>query len=329
MKRGIKALLLIFVTLFSCFSSMPIPSSAINIGDTLIFEITDTELFIDMDSNNYQRVGFLFSHDYYPTHTKVNTTVNSISGFNSGITYLFTVQNKTSYAHRYTNWLSPSGLEFSYYTLYYTYLMVEDWENRYWFDITLYKIQPHVSSGYPNYLDNLDTLGSDICELFEDFAWLYPDIECEYRFTENDGIYYFESWVGGKIDGYFGELITGTTNLETDIKFGNGFHFAFNKKSGVVLGFGRRGWVEGKINNIDIKNSISCEYKLEGYDFPEYEFGNMKYFGNNNLFLLVLLAPLTTLLIIAPIIIYFIRTRKLKKLIKAQEEKQNDNKTNL
>ncbi|MHA1126856.1 MAG: choice-of-anchor S family protein [Candidatus Heimdallarchaeota archaeon] len=311
-----------FTVLLLCliFLIIPIGSNfthaSFDLSDSFVYEITDTNLYVDIGENHYQKDGFLFSGDLYPEHTKVYITIDYI--IDTGIMFNFSIDDSWRYGYISSNWFDVLGLDFSYYTLYYTYLMVESWGNGFWLDSTLYQIKPYIEPIYGDYLNDLDSLGSDICEFFGQWWYKYPDIECDYIFTESNDIYYFESWVGGKIDALFGNDITDGTDFPTDIKFGNSMHLAVNKTSGLVHGFGRRGWIKGEINNLPVKSSMSCEYVLEGFDFQDYQLGTMRYFGEVNLYLAVLL-PVSILVIIVPVIVYFVRKKKFDKLIKKSE----------
>ncbi|MHA1188450.1 MAG: choice-of-anchor S family protein [Candidatus Heimdallarchaeota archaeon] len=249
--------------------------------------------------------------DLYPEHTKVYTTIDHIIG--NDIMFNFSIGDSWRYGYISSNWFDVLGLEFSYYTLYYTYLMVESWGNGFWLDLTLYQIIPYIEPVYGDYINDLDSLGSEICEFFG--QWWYPDIECDYVFTESNGIYYFESWVGGKIDALYGNDITDGSDFPTDIKFGNSMHLAVNKTSGLMHGFGRRGWIKGEINNQQVKSSMACEYILEGYDFSKYQLGTMRYFGEDQYFLAVFL-PASILVLSIPVIVYFVNKRKIDKSLK-------------
>ncbi|MHA1185398.1 MAG: choice-of-anchor S family protein [Candidatus Heimdallarchaeota archaeon] len=303
-----------FTVLLLCliFLTIPIGSNfthaSFDLSDSFIYEITDTNLYVDIGENHYQKDGFLFTGDLYPEHTKVYTTIDRIIGID--IMFNFSIDDSWQYGFISSNWFDVLGLEFSYYTLYYTYLMVESWGNGFWLDSTLYQITPYIEPVYGDYINDLDSLGSEICEFFD--KWWYPDIECDYVFTESNGIYYFESWVGGKIDALFGNYITDGTDFPTDIKFGNSMHLAVNKTSGLVHGYGRRGWIKGEINNQQVKSSLACEYVLEDYDFSKYQLGSMRYFGEDQYFLAVFL-PVSILVLSIPIIVYFVNKRKIDK----------------
>jgi len=287
------------------------------LNDSFIFEITDTNLYVEIGENKYKKEGFLFSGDYYSDHTLVNATIDYF--YNGGIMFEFYIDNSSSFGYVSPNWLDILGISYSYYTLYYTYLMVENWGNGFWLDLTLYQIKPNIDPLLTDYFSNLDSLGLDICDFFDKYWYKYPEIESDYRFTESNGIYYFESWVGGKIDNaMFGKDITDGTDFPTDIKFGNSMHFAVNKNTGLMLGFGRRGWVKGEINDQPVISSMACEYVLEGFDFPKYQLGTMKYFGKVNIYFVVLL-PVSIVAVLIPITIYFVRERKLNKLLKQSE----------
>ncbi|MHA1185494.1 MAG: choice-of-anchor S family protein [Candidatus Heimdallarchaeota archaeon] len=315
MKRTINPLIICTIILLGSMNSY-FAQANFTLNDSFIFEITDTNLYVEIGENEYKKEGFLFSGDYYSDHTLVNATIDYF--YNGGIMFEFYIDNSSNLGYVSPNWLDILGISFSYYTLYYTYLMVENWGNGFWLDLTLYQIKPYIEPIYGDYINDLDSLGSEICEFFSQWWYKYPDIECDYIFTESNGIYYFESWVGGIIDALFGNDITDGTDFPTVIKFGNSMHLAVNKTSGLMHGFGRRGWVKGEINNQQVKSSMACEYVLDGYEFQKYQLGRMRYFGEDQYFLAVFL-PISILVISIPVIVYFVRKSKFDKLLKQNE----------
>ncbi|MHA1354399.1 MAG: choice-of-anchor S family protein [Candidatus Heimdallarchaeota archaeon] len=310
--------ILLCLILLTSFVNRSFTFASFDLSDSFIYNVTDANVFVEIGENNYQKKGYVFGGLHYPDSTKVYTTIDFIE--DRGIKFKFNINatNSTLFIFVGSNWIDGLGLGYSYYTLYYTYLMVEQWGNGFWLDLTLYQIRPYIDPVSSVYLSDLDAFGSDICNFFEKWSSLYPDIECEYRFTESNGIYYFESWVGGKINAHFGEKITEGVDYPTDIKFGNNMHFAVNKISGLVHGFGRRGWIKGTINNLPVKSSMSCEYVLEGFDLPDYQLGTMRYFDEVNLYLAVFL-PVSIVVILVPVITYFVRKRRFDTLIKQNE----------
>ncbi|MHA1557813.1 MAG: choice-of-anchor S family protein, partial [Candidatus Heimdallarchaeota archaeon] len=197
----------------------------------------------------------------------------------SGINFRFWLGEQSSNSFFSIDWLDYKGLRFSYYTLYYTYEMIENFANGYKVDLTFYTIYPYINPYYSDYLTDSEIFGNDLSTLFNPIFNVNRDIEYSYVYEESsDGIVYFESWVGGEIDSTFGNSINGKESYDTDIEFGNNFHYVADKNSGIVYGLGRQGWIKGTINDIEVKVSMSCEYQLKNYKISNYQFGNYRDF---------------------------------------------------
>ncbi len=133
-------------------------------------------------------------------------------------------------------------------------------------------MNPSLNPAVNSYLLSPESLGEDIESNFKNNS-LYPDVDCSYFTSTENGIVFFESWLGGKIDTQFGELINDGSNYPTSIEFGTSFHYKIDASTGVTLGLGQRGWAKGTINNTSVRASMEIEYILQGNELPEYEFG--------------------------------------------------------
>jgi len=325
MKREIKVLFTVFVVLFASLPTLlPAPSSALTSDDFFIYELTAASLYTEIDVNSNYYEGYYNSGEFYPLGTKINATIDSIS--DNSIYFRFYIEN-SNVANGFisSDWFDNYGLENAFTTLAYTYRMFEDYEERYLFTTCTFRFHPYIYMPSCAYLNDPNSLGNAISNTVDDWFYGEHDIECLFTFSESNGILYFESWIGGKVDRYFGENLGASNNYPSDISFGNNLHLAVNTSSSVVCGWGQRGWVKGKIHEKNVKVAMEWEHVLDGYVFPDYEFGNMRYFGNVNLYLAILI-PISIPLIFMPVIIYFVRNHKINKLLKAQAEKQDDNK---
>lgn len=131
----------------------------------------------------------------------------------------------------------------------------------------------------------------------------------------NDDVFVFESWVGGEVDASFGRILNDRSDYPSDISFGNNFHFAINNETGLVHGFGLRGWVQGKIDGKSVKVSINFQYELEGYAMQDYQFGefidfNSENGSNSNLYYLFFIPGTVTV----GVIVFIVYRRKKKKV---------------
>ncbi len=301
---------LIFIVLFIQSSLVFTPLNAeLIVGDCFNYNIVSAGYYLEIGENKTIIDGFLFHDEIYPIDTTLNATVRTIESH--GVGFKIMVFNRTSYPFLSGNWFDVLAVEYSYYALYNTLEMVEDFSRGFWVDLTLFQIRPFVDPRYSVYLDSPEALGEDIIHKFHARSWQYQDIEYSYDYTIADEMLYFESWIGGKIDDEFGWILDGRDNMPMDIKFGNNYHFAVDRESGIVHGFGRRGWVNGEINNTSVKVSMTCEYELDGYNLPKYEFGNFRNFlvGNTGLIIGIIVPAI---LIPSGVIFVIIYRRKKK-----------------
>lgn len=281
--------------------------SALTNGESFIYEIADANYYAEIGSDKRSFEGYRSGGYTHPIGTSVNATVEDAEG-DGDVLFRFWINGNNSIEFISANWFDIFGVYLSYTTLSYTFLMIENINAIYMLDLAYFQFHPYIHLVYNNYINSLDTLGEEIRYFFSRWFYLYPDIECMYEYSEVDGLIQFESWVGGNIEAQFGSIITAGSNLPTDISFGDSYHFAVDNETGVVIGWGQRGWVKGKINGKAVKVSMEWEYELEGYDLQPYQLGEMKEFGAGNPYLAIFL-PITVVVVIIPVIIYFAKKK--------------------
>lgn len=307
-----------FLVVFLLFSTLQYNShyqkSALSVGDSFIYEIIESDFYIEIGSEVRSRNGYLFVSQVHPLGTRINATVEDVDIGDAD--YRFWVDGNdtvTSVAHISSHWLDVFGVDLSYRTLYYVCLAAENINALFWLDLAYFRIHPYFDLVFNDYLHSPDTLGEDIHYFFGRWFYLYPNIECLYDYSLENGIIHFESWVGGKIDAPFRSIIDAGTNLPTDISFGDSYQFSVDNETGVVVGWGQRGWVKGKINGTSVKASMELHYELEGYDSPPYQLGEMKEFSEGNPDL-VFYIVLSVLAVTVPIIVYILRKKSIKNI---------------
>lgn len=270
MKNKGKFLLIFFITFIIIPIQAPVRGE-LNVGDYFIYEITSAGFYVEIGENQTVYDGYKFNSKVFPVGIKVNATVVEYS---TGVQFQFWIRNYSRYGYLTSNWFDILGASYGYLALFRTYEMVRDYINYHFAYEVLYQIRPYIHPPNNNYLENISSLGEDITKAFSKWYYKYPNIEYSYESSEKDGLILFESWVGGKVNSPFGKIITDGSDYNSSITFGNNYHLAVEKTTGVVHGFGRRGWVKGKINDTIVKVSMDCQYELEGYDMSDYVFGN-------------------------------------------------------
>ncbi len=315
MKRGINALLLVLVVFFAGFiPTYTSPTSALSEDDFFIYELSASHIYAKIDSEKSTLDGYYQGGSYHPPGTKVNATIDYIAGH--GTMFRFFIDNSSSVAFISPDWFDLFAVEKAYITLASTFLMIDNFNAINMMELSTFSFHPYIYLYSCDYLANPDSFGNAIGQVVDDWFYGEREIDCLYTHSESEGIIYIESWIGGKIDENFGVNIGAPEDYPTDISFGNGFHIAVNSSSGVVYGWGQHGWVKGRINGKQVRFSMAWEYALDGYVFPDYQFGEIKHFQDINLYLIIFL-PAISLGILVPTIIYFYNKRRFNKLLKS------------
>lgn len=309
MKKNSIALFLIFIVIFSIKHNT---TSSLNENDFFLYEIVDCGYYLEIGQNKKIAEGYLFANSYYPSGTIVNSTIGYIAP--NGVSFNTWIENIHSVVFLSIDWFDFKAPYDSYYTLFNTYKLIEDFSNIYLIDFTLFDIYPFIDPNYNVFLSSPSELVLEINEIIQKWSVYQTDISFSYNYTENENILFYESWIGGKIDGNFGSALTGGKNYESDITFGNNYLFTVKKDTGIIQGYGRRGWVKGTINDLNVKISISCEYKLLDYELPNYSFGNYyNFLANNNLAIIIAIPSSVVLLIVSILLGFYLRKKRLLK----------------
>lgn len=297
---------------FVILLTIPFPiqtNSELTIGDSFLYEIIEANYYAEIDSEERSFNGYRFGGQTHPVGTKFNATAEDVDV--GSVFFRFWLEGNdtyTSVAYISSNWFNVFAVDISYTTLQYTFLAVENINVLTMLDLAYFQFNPYIHLPHNDYLFSLDSLGEDIHYFFNRWFYLYPGIECLYEHSVENGVIQFESWVGGKIDAQFGSIITAGSNLPTDISFGDSYHFAVDNETGVVIGWGQRGWVKGTINGKAVKISMEWEYELEGYELQPYQLGEMKEFGTGSPYLAIFL-PMAVVVAIIPVILYFMKKK--------------------
>ncbi|MFW9924828.1 MAG: choice-of-anchor S family protein [Candidatus Thorarchaeota archaeon] len=300
-----------FLIILFISSSLFIPTQAIDENDFFLYEITDGGHYLK--AGEFVTTNEGFGSLNYPAGTTVNATIDYFSV--GGILFKYWVGEQYSVKFIDLDWLDSHGERYSFMALYLAYEMIADYHNGYLANLILYTIFPYLDPVYTTYLNSPENLVQAIKGHFNNH-W-YPDVECLADYSSIDNVLYFENWVGGKVDGYFGESINEKTNYPSKISFGNSIHLVVNKISGTVYGFGLRGWVEGTINDISVKVSCSYEYELLGYDLPDYSFGSYKNFLKNDKTLTIVLSSVIPSVVVVALLVTFSIIFRCKRLQKS------------
>jgi len=278
MKKGLSVFFFVSLLLIIRIDVVKSVPANLVLGESFIYEITSVGLYAEVGENTTIDKNFHFSANEYPEGTKINATVNEISS-NGGVGFKFYIGDRSQIGYSTANWFDVLAAEYSYLTLYWTFEIVRDYNRISFLDLIIYQTRPYVNPLYNDYLESPESLGEEINSLFTPWSNNYPGIEYSYEHSEKDGKMLFESWVGGEVNDSFGNIVNGRDDYPSEISFGNSFHVAIDKETGIIHGFGRRGWVKGVINNKFVKVSIDVQYELEGYRMAKYHLGKFSNFA--------------------------------------------------
>ncbi|MFW9923216.1 MAG: choice-of-anchor S family protein [Candidatus Thorarchaeota archaeon] len=302
------ALLLIILTCSAIFVEEK-PSLAINVGDSFTYQITEAEHYIKTDDIEIKNIGFIQLLNF-PKNTELNISILEKGG--GVISYTVIVDNITSYYYLSTNWLDSRGLDYSIFTLLHSLQITSDYHNGYLLELYLYQILPYLEPQYNDYILTPNKLSEDIIETFQYENNSKSNVYCNFKEEKDGEKVFYESWVGGNIkSSYFGSEIAGI-DYAVDIKFGNNWHFVIGQLTGIVYGFGIRGWCEGKINNKNIRIAIKYEYQMKDFELSDYTYGRYKDFLRRTNMIIAIVVPTSSLLILGSIFFY-IKSKQKKK----------------
>lgn len=289
-----KIKIIVLLVLFS-YCSLPIVSinAELDVNDFFIYEIESSKFYAKIDQNETIIKNYKFGSHEFPVGTEINATVTDI---NIGVEFTFLIENYSRIGYLSSNWFAVLGEIYTYFTTYQTMTLVEDWDDLWKVETVLFQLKPYIDPS-PLNLDFLSSLGDTITNSMYVWKFHNPNLEYEFDYIDSEGVIYFESWFGGNINNDFGTIIGFTSSYQSTFDFGNNFQLSLNKQTGVVQGFGFQGWVDGVINNKQVKVSLEMQYELAGYNLPKYAYGLYRNFASGfglliTLFTLILLIPI-------------------------------------
>ncbi|NPE09131.1 MAG: hypothetical protein GNW80_12675 [Asgard group archaeon] len=309
MRRRVKLLSIIIILCIFCFSETFSVHSQLSVGDVSTYKITNSKIYLASGSNFVSAKGFRFKGTNYPSKTKVDFSVNYVGG---GINGNFTIGNESFFIGYLENWYTTLVPFFMRYTSIIVYRSVYLWSMHNFTNGLYFNIYPYINPTAENH-EFFENLGEDFLSAFESVSQDYPGLEYNYRYSEKNNIVYFESWLGGEISGVYGPAIGYSFDYLAEVEFGNNFHIAFDKVSGLVTGFGFRGWTMGVLNDQAVKVSLEYQYQLVGYRLPRYTLGTYKdYLSSIGLIVSSVLIPTIIIAVSIPVIVKYRKKKKQK-----------------
>ena len=302
-------LLFLLVIIFVSITSSTI--KGIDINDKFTYEIVDAGYYVKIGRNTGQLEEYRFNHEEYSIGTKINATYK-ISEFPGMDKFRFNIFTKGKDVYFSEDWFDSSVIQMSYRSLYYVYNMVENFDLIDVAELVLYQIKPYISPENNTYIESPNQLGLDLYTLVDSWSISHPNIQCSYNYTISSNILYFESWIGGSIKGQFGNLLTNNSDYSSDINFGNQMHLKVDKVTGLMLGFGQRGWVNGKIDKKTVKASLKIEYVLNNNEIQAYQLGIFNDYKSNYLLYILIPSIGFSILVCITIVIAIQNTKRRK-----------------
>lgn len=281
--------------------------SELSVGDVYSYKMMNSKIYLASGSNFISAKGFRFKGTNYPSKTKADFSVNYVGG---GINGNFTIGTESLLIGYLEDWYTALVPFYMRYTSIIVYRSIYLWSMHNFSNGLFFNIYPYINPTAENH-EFFENLGENFLSDFATVSQDYPGLEYNYRYFEKDNIVYFESWLGGEISGVYGPAIGYYYDYLAEVEFGNNFHIAFDKVSGLVTGFGFRGWTNGVLNGQDVKVSLEYQYQLVGYRLPRYTFGTYKDFlPSIGLIVSSVLVPIIIIAVCVPVIVKY-RRKKL------------------
>jgi hypothetical protein len=244
-------------------------------GDELSYKITKAKVDNSIDDNEVSKNGFRFNGKNYPSGTRCLLTINFVDvAIYGDIT--IGVDNQTfSYLG---DWFINTIPHFMIYTTSVTNKLVENWNYINFSAGVVFNLYPYIQPTQSN-LEFFSEITDDFITYFESISTQYPNLNFQYLLKEKSNQIYYESWIGGEINGLLGSALSLFPNYQANTSISNHFHITVDKSSGLIKGFGYKGSVKGILNNQTVSTFIEFAYKIGGYCFPNYQLGPYRYLG--------------------------------------------------
>ena len=156
------------------FILMPLSKcNSLSEGESYIYDIVSASYYAEYGTNKASLDSYRFGALKYPIGTKINASVEDVEAAGN-VKFRFWVGNISSIAFFTADWFDLLADELSYRTLYFVYGMIEDFDEIFVAEISLYQIRPYVNLTYSNYVASPSSLGEDICYFFSKWFYRYP-----------------------------------------------------------------------------------------------------------------------------------------------------------
>lgn len=307
-KREIKlTVLILLIILINSFNNV----SSIEVEDNYTYKITHAKISVKIGENSFYLKGVKVGGTIFPPGTITSSVISNID--QGSIDYNTTIGSNTLINYLASNWISNWDDFRMVYTLKRVYEMVDDWRNYALLSLFFFKITPYIHPCSYNWetIQNLETTLNSKYNHTE----IFPKVDAYFKKELSEDVVFIESWIGGNIDGLYGEYFDISSNYNSNITFGNNFHISFINSTGIVQGLGYRGWVKGIIKDLPIKASIEYQFTLLDYNLPDYSFGIYHSFLTRPELMLIVTLPTSVILITLGTFlgIFYYRKRLTKK----------------
>ena len=277
-------------------------------GDILHYKITKAQANIAIGLNKTSVKGFNFNGINFPINTKCQFKINYID---TGLNGEIAVGSESSSFGFLEDWYVNLLPFYHKYVSAITNELVFNW---FYYNFTnglLFKIYPYFHPTTSN-LAFFSELDDSLNSFYSGINNQFPYISFNSLLDESPTSLYFETYVGGELDGIFGDALGLSKEIISNVTFGNHFHIKLNPSSGIVEGFGFKGWVDGIMSDQLVSVFMDYAYKLVCSWIPNYQLGPKSYLG------LIICIPVV--FVISGIAASLIVVKKKKKHLKAIAE---------
>lgn len=183
--------------------------SSIEVGVDYTYIVTQSRIYARVGDNKYILNGFRFGGATYPVDTSVSCVITNIN--QGDIDYNCYIDNQTSIGYSVSNWINRIFDYYMIYTTVKTYELVENWQNTALFNLFFFVMRSYVHPATYNW-NFINTLENTLYNTYN-HTTNFPGVECEFHMKKTNELISIESWIGGKIEGLYGEQFDADTNL--------------------------------------------------------------------------------------------------------------------
>lgn len=173
-------------------------------------------------------------------------------------------------------------------------------------------IYPYIIPSFETW-NYFETIGDTFESEYEDYKNQGHAVNCQFVYTDEQGIVTFEIWCGGVLSGLYSDIFESAYDIPANILFDNLFKIVIEKSSGIITGLGIKGRTEGYLNQTKVKVKYDYYCGIEDYKVQEFTIGPKFYVLPYLIRDLKIILPILSMFMIVCIIVFILRKRLKNK----------------